>query len=110
MTNCECPAKLLHSRDHYFALTQTYSFGAGVTSAFVFLSTAIAWILTVQLSRMAHEVSDYSAMNAIVHWHLGAKTPQGGEVVDAVIYFFGLLTAIACSSYLNSTVLTCDVC
>ena len=74
----------LHSRDHSRALTQMYNFGAetplsaGVMSAFVFSMAAIVQALASTFVgstalRKAHEDSEYTAMNAVMHWHLGAK-------------------------------------
>jgi len=70
----------LHHRDCYCALIQTCNFGAvtplgdGIMSAFVFLSTAIARALTVQVSGKAHGDADYTAMVAVVYWRLRQNT------------------------------------
>ena len=68
--------------DRWLALTQKYIFGAdtylgiGVMSAFVFQSNSIAWAHTSTFvdSAALGKDSDYTAMNAIMHWHLGVKT------------------------------------
>ena len=102
---------------HMIFVAETH-LGGGVMSAFVFLSTAISWVLTStydgstalrKYMYKAHEDSDYTAMNAVVHWHLGAKTRAhpGGKVVSTVIIFVFLMAAIARST--QTTWSPCDV-
>jgi len=40
-------------------------------------------VKNIHLGQLTHEDSDYTAMNAIMHKHLGAKTDPGGELVSA---------------------------
>ena len=93
-----------------------YNFGAethlvaGVMSAFVFTSAAIARALAstslaAQLSGKAHEDCDYTDMVGIVHRRLRAETDLGGKVVSTVIIFC-LLSGCHCSLDSNSMVVT----
>ena len=61
-------------------------------------SALLCCSLAIQLSRKAHEDSDYNTMITIIHWHLYAKTYPVCEVVGTVKKKACLLlTAIACS-------------
>ena len=51
------------------------------------LDQSLQLLLALKLSGNAHEGSDYTAMNAVMHWCLGAKTHPAGKVVSAVIIF-----------------------
>lgn len=53
--------------------------------------------LSVQLSGKAHEHSDYTTMNTVVQWCLGAETHLGGKVCNN--FFVFLLAPIASGSY-----------
>jgi len=104
-----------HDRSH--VLAKMYEFwcwnylGGGVMSAFVFPSTTIAWVphmFAVQLSGKAHEVFDYTAMIATMHWCLRAETHPGGKGVSIVIILC-LLSGRHCLLNLNSMVVTYHV-
>ena len=51
------------------------------------LKQSLRLSLALKLSGNAHEGSDYTAMNAVMHWCMGAETHPGGEVVIAVMIF-----------------------
>ena len=60
--------------------------------------------------RKAHEDSEYTAKNAVMHWHLRrCQNHPGSKVVSAVI-IFSLPFGCHCLLDSNSMVLTCDVC
>ena len=85
----------LHCHDHCPALTQTYYFNAE-TSLMVELWVLLSFrwppslkhslrlSFAAQFSGKVHEDSDYTAVNAVVYWHLDAETHPDGEVVSRI--------------------------
>ena len=63
------------------------------------LKRLIRFSLAVQLSGKAHDNSDYTAMNAVVHWHLRRcrNSPwwQGCECCNNFVFLLAAIAAIA---------------
>ena len=85
----------LHCHDHCPALTQTYYFNAETSlmvELWVLLSfrwppspkRSLRLSFAAQFSGKVHEDSDYTAVNAVVYWHLDAETHPDGEVVSRI--------------------------
>ena len=54
----------------------------------------VRWQYSSQERERPMKILIYTAKNAIIHWHLGAKTHPGSKVVSAVIIFCFLLAPL----------------